>query len=427
MLKLFYLLGFLGWSASAVDLPQHVIGKDTCDEAGQTDNLYTGECICGSECCNSSPVEEGCPVDVVVAIDMCSCSEDTMDKMKDFTQEVLDALHNEFGVSDTTNSARMHVMQFMDENTVEDVVSFDTFTRKELEKAIRDMTLEQFKGRGTNLKTAIDKASKILANSDRAGEEGRKSAFVLITNGYSDDSKVSDAEVFQAALQMSEQGGANLRMIFVARGDASNGQTNDEIAKAFSQVESLKDPIAAQQVVGDLQCDDPPEPNYQRECKCNCDVPMGCHGIQGSAGDNGQPGPRGECGPKGEHGIDGAKGPDGDGGPEGDKGGCGMPGQAGEKGDPGDDGLDGEDGTEGAEGIQGAPGMPGDAGDKGPKGEPGTKGPAGQQGTTGEPGDAGDQGDQGPDGELNETTLKWLVNKIFIEELNAMGIQSPNT
>ena len=43
----------------------------------------------------------------------------------------------------------------------------------------------------------------------------------------------------------------------------------------------LKDPVAPQQLIGDIECDEPPEPDYHRECACKCDVPMGCHGIQG--------------------------------------------------------------------------------------------------------------------------------------------------
>ena len=43
----------------------------------------------------------------------------------------------------------------------------------------------------------------------------------------------------------------------------------------------LKDPVAPQQLIGDIECDEAPEPDYHRECACKCDVPMGCHGIQG--------------------------------------------------------------------------------------------------------------------------------------------------
>ena len=44
----------------------------------------------------------------------------------------------------------------------------------------------------------------------------------------------------------------------------------------------LKDPVAPQQLIGDIECDEAPEPDYHRECACKCDVPMGCHGIQGT-------------------------------------------------------------------------------------------------------------------------------------------------
>lgn len=43
----------------------------------------------------------------------------------------------------------------------------------------------------------------------------------------------------------------------------------------------LKDPVAPQQLIGDIECDEAPEPDYHRECACKCDVPMGCHGIRG--------------------------------------------------------------------------------------------------------------------------------------------------
>jgi hypothetical protein len=48
-------------------------------------------------------------------------------------------------------------------------------------------------------------------------------------------------------------------------------------------------------------------------------------------------------------------------------------------------------------------------------------------GVIGEPGDPGQPGEQGPQGGLDQETLKWLVNKIFMEELGAMGITTPQT
>ena len=76
---------------------------------------------------------------------------------------------------------------------------------------------------------------------------------------------------------------------------------------------------------------------------------------------------------------------------------------------------------------KGVPGEPGSCGDKGPDCDKGPDGEPGIPGVQGEPGAHGDQGALGPEGELDEETLKWLVNKIFVEELNAFNLQTPQT
>ena len=49
----------------------------------------------------------------------------------------------------------------------------------------------------------------------------------------------------------------------------------------FERSLRLRDPVAPQQLIGDIECDALPEPDYNRQCNCKCDVPMGCHGITG--------------------------------------------------------------------------------------------------------------------------------------------------
>ena len=44
-------------------------------------------CECEESCCTSqAQTEEGCPVDIVIAIDMCSCNNDTWHDMKGKSQ-----------------------------------------------------------------------------------------------------------------------------------------------------------------------------------------------------------------------------------------------------------------------------------------------------------------------------------------------------
>ena len=55
----------------------------------------------------------------------------------------------------------------------------------------------------------------------------------------------------------------DIKMVFVAREDSSmpnskNTHTNEDIAEVFDSRERLKDPVAAQQIVGDIECDAPP-------------------------------------------------------------------------------------------------------------------------------------------------------------------------
>lgn len=296
-------------------------------------------------------------------------------------------------------------------------------------KKVLRMENAEFHGKSTNIKTAIEHAESVLKNSPRAGLENRKSVFAIITNGYSDEKLVSPQAVFTTALDMSK---TDIKMVFVAREDSSmpnskNTHTNEDIAEVFDSRERLKDPVAAQQIVGDIECDAPPPVDYQRECKCTCDVPMGCHGLQGPGGEPGKQGPPGKKGDDGAQGIPGEMGKPGAPGEPGDQGGCGMPGEAGQKGEPGSDGSNGMSGARGKPGIKGVPGEPGPAGPKGQKGDRGQDGQTGPPGVQGEPGMVGDQGEPGPEGQLDQKTLKWLVNKIFIEELNALNLQTPQT
>lgn len=415
--------------AASSELAQDVIGQGTCDEAGQME-VHAGMCECEKDCCNTPADQliDGCPVDVVIGIDMCSCNNDTWTEMRRFTLDMVNTLSSDFGINDNDNSARLHVFQFMD--STKDVVGFDTFTRNELEKAVLGMENAEFHGKSTNIKTAIEHAQGVLENSPRTQLPGRKAVFAIITNGYSDDQLVTSDEVFASAINMATA--MDVRMVFVAREDSSmpnagNTHTYEELVKAFDARERLNDPVAAQQIAGDVECEEAPPISYQRDCSCVCDVPMGCHGIQGPAGPDGADGGNGRRGDPGQRGVPGEMGPAGPSGEPGEQGGCGMPGDAGAKGDPGMDGNHGMDGANGDDGIKGVPGLPGDHGKKGEQGDQGKDGGVGQPGVQGEPGAEGDQGEQGPQGALDEKTLKWLVNKIFIEELNALNLQTPQT
>merc|ERR1712151_1213533 len=373
-MRAFSLLIGLGLT-NAVDLPQDIIGEASCDARGQ-DTTYPGVCECEESCCTSqAQTEEGCPVDIVIAIDMCSCNNDTWHDMKEFTRSAVNALNEQFGISDTDNSGRMAIFQFMED--VHNVVGLETFTRKEIMKKVNNMENTKFHGRGTDMTKAVKHAQSILDSSTRRDLEGIRRVFAVITNGYSDAKLTTDQDVVEAVFTMT---------------------ASDDVVERSLR---LRDPVAPQQLIGDIECDALPEPDYNRQCNCKCDVPMGCHGITGDPGIDGADGPMGKAGLPGEQGAPGRQGDDGPMGEQGDRGGCGMPGRAGEKGEPGLDGDDGENGEPGPDGI------------KGPGGEPG---PCGEK---------GEMGDEGAAGELDTQTLKWLVNKIFIEELNAMGLHHP--
>lgn len=431
-MKTFSLIGLIGLARAGQDtLPQHVIGQDTCDQPGQ-DILYGGMCECEESCCASAePQQEGCPVDIVLAIDMCSCNNDTWHDMKEFTKRAVNALHTQFGISDSENSGRIAIYQFMED--VSDVVGLETFTNKEIMKKVNQMGNSQFHGYGTDMTKAINHGSQILKNSPRRNMDGVRQVFAVITNGYSDDAMTTDQEVLMAITSgFDNTPNGQVSTVFVAREDSSvknarGTHTNEEVRDMFNAKLRLKDPVAPQQLIGDIECDEAPEPDYHRECACKCDVPMGCHGIQGEAGAMGEEGPDGCIGDLGKQGQPGQPGDDGPMGPPGDMGGCGMPGIAGQKGEPGDDGVDGIDGVDGPGGIVGPQGVPGAAGDRGPVGDTGPRGEPGKPGVQGDPGATGEQGDEGTAGNLDTKTLKWLVNKIFIEELNAMGINTPMT
>jgi len=414
--------------ALSYELAQDVIGEGTCSLDKQ-EVTHPGMCECNKECCNGGDerMASGCPVDVVVAIDMCLCTNMTMSAYKRFGMELVNSLNTEFGISDDVNSARLHIFQFMEDT--HDVTTFNTFTKGELISDVLRMDYHQYHGKATNVRKAVQYGAKILQSSSRVNAEPRQ-IFVMITNGYSDEDLVSQRDV-EAELQ-GLQGVPNLKTVFVAREDSSiagdqNTHTNEDVAKYFDQRESLGSFLAPQQIVNDINCPAPPAPKMERECMCTCDVPMGCHGPEGPAGNDGRVGAPGENGEPGRPGDDGPEGPMGDVGPVGEPGPCGMPGHAGEKGFPGEDGVPGESGTAGPQGAQGPPGKPGPAGEKGEKGDTGLTGEPGLDGVIGEPGDPGQRGDQGPQGGLDQETLKWLVNKIFMEELGAMGITTPQT
>ena len=155
---------------------------------------------------------------------------------------------------------------------------------------------------------------------------------------------------------MSESKG--LQMVFVAREDSSmpnkqNTHTFEDLASHFTSRVPLHDPVASQQIVGDVTCEEKPEVDYHRECSCVCDVPMGCHGPGGANGNVGNIGKNGKQGARGHLGSPGELGRPGKKGEVGEMGGCGMPGHEGAKGEPGNDGIIGLSGKAGELGIKG--------------------------------------------------------------------------
>merc|ERR1712151_179455 len=268
-MRAFSLLIGLGLT-NAVDLPQDIIGEASCDARGQ-DTTYPGMCECEEGCCTSqAQTEGGCPVDIVIAIDMCSCNNDTWHDMKEFTRSAVNALNEQFGISDTDNSGRMAIFQFMED--VHNVGGLETFTRKEIMKKVNNMENTKFHGRGTDMTKAVKHAQSILDSSTRRDLEGIRRVFAVITNGYSDAKLTTDQDVVEAVFTMTASD--DVDTVFVAREDSSvsnqrGTHTNTEVADVFERSLRLRDPVAPQQLIGDIECDEAPEPDYNRHVTAN--------------------------------------------------------------------------------------------------------------------------------------------------------------
>ena len=78
----------------------------------------------------------------------------------EFTKRAVNALHTQFGISDSENSGRIAIYQFMED--VSDVVGLETFTNKEIMKKVNQMGNSQFHGYGTDMTKAINHGSQIL-------------------------------------------------------------------------------------------------------------------------------------------------------------------------------------------------------------------------------------------------------------------------
>ena len=81
--------------------------QGSCDAAGQNE-LHAGTCECEKECCNSpnSQMDDGCPVDVIIGIDMCSCNNQTWTEMRRFTLDMVNTLSHDFEFGNNENTVR---------------------------------------------------------------------------------------------------------------------------------------------------------------------------------------------------------------------------------------------------------------------------------------------------------------------------------
>jgi tetratricopeptide (TPR) repeat protein len=123
----------------------------------------------------------------------------------------------------------------------------------------------------------------------------------------------------------------------------------------------------------------------------------------------------GKSGNKGGTGNTGNKG-----GTGGNKGGTG---QQGNKGGTGQQGNKGGTGQQGNDGNKKASGKQGNKGGTGQQGNDGNKGGAGKQGNKGGAGKQGNKGGGAPPGNLNSSSVKTKINKLFVEgfELDRRG------
>jgi len=388
------------------------------------------DCTCD---CNEEPPPK-CDLDVVVMIDVCSCSPEVWHGIKSYVDALVTKYDQEIGVSE--EEVNVAIVAFSD--TVQTIVPFGdpkSFNFDELTDddtgIIHNINISPFASQGTY----IDKALEHVDNEFRKARPNSKKVLVSLTDGYNHPSVRTenfnanvDAIVRQGvsihavarlpytrSSDCEEYGSVNRKKVCQARAHVLkklNG--DDEDIFIYSDARSTHDVIAS----SDEMCPAPSEKSLH--CECTCDLPAGCPGAAGNRGENGL---AGQKGPEGPAGIDGKTGDQGDCGPEGIQGERGPDGSPGIDGPRGEPGRDARHGTHGDRGMQGPPGDKGVTGPPGPSGDTGLNGMTGIQGDQGEPGKPGMPGPPGKQGQPKMVNMGSLKKAVFaiLDELKPGG------
>merc|ERR1712176_149355 len=382
------------------------------------------KCVCD---CNEEPPPK-CDLDIVLLIDVCSCSIDVWNGVKSYADALISKYQQEIGIS--ADEARVSLVQFS--QSTKNVISFSDSYAEIINAIENDMTMDDFVAQGMYITNGLKAVKKDLANA----RPGSTRVLVTVTDGYTHPSiEASDVQALlddlgddiqlhaisrsefrrddecnfasQARTSVCQRRAAVLKML--------NGGKDDVFM--YSDAESTHDVIEA----GKEAC--PPPPTKALHCECECPLPIGCQGevgdggIRGPVGDKGDIGETGKDGEDGEQGKDGIQGPKGEKGPDGSPGFNGPPGEPGINGQPGHHGDRGNQGPQGDKGIKGPPGQSGPTGPNGKRGNPGPEGGVGNVGMPGAP---------GPVGKPLTVNMRTIKDQVFaiLDELKPGGARS---
>lgn len=402
-----------------------------CPEQDQCEATINKEdCTCD---CNEEPPPK-CDIDVMVLIDVCSCSPEVWAGIKSYVDSLVTKYEQEIGLSES--EVNLSIVGFA--NTVKTMVQFGDDASHDFKKltdddgVINKMNIEPFTSQGTYIDKAL--AHVIDEFKDNARENSKK-VLVSLTDGYNHPrvnipdfersvDKLVDMDVSIHSVARSpytnedeceEFASSSRREVCKKRANVLKTlNSGDDEIFVFQDARSTHDIIQASEEM----CPEPPQKSLH--CECTCELPAGCEGERGGVGERGAAGKAGPVGVAGEDGPPGEPGNVGPKGPPGDKGPDGSPGIDGPPGEPG------RDARHGMHGLRGTSGPAGDQGLKGPPGPSGETGDNGLQGDEGEPGTMGKTGMPGPPGKQGApkmVNMGALKNAVFaiLDELKPGG------
>jgi len=379
---------------------------------------------CSCDCEEEPPPK--CDLDVVLLIDVCSCSMDVWNGVKSYADAIVTKYEQEIGIS--PEEVRISLIQF---SQSVNVVTHFADNYKDIINAIEnEMTMDDFVAQGMYVTNGIDAVIKDFNDNAR---EGSTKVLITVTDGYTHPS-ISPSDVASKLSRLGEE----VQLHAISRSEfrrkdecqfASQARTQvcERRADVLEYLNGGKDDVymysdaeSTHDVIEEGKTACPPPPKKALHCECQCPLPVGCPGEPGEMGARGEKGLPGELGRVGDDGEDGAFGAPGKQGPNGAKGPDGSPGYEGPPGEPGVNGRPGEHGMRGEQGAVGEKGIKGPPGPSGETGENGNRGAQGSQGSPGLPGMPGAPGKVGPAKTIDMVSLKDAVFAI-LDELKPGG------